>query len=84
MTNCLVMPSTFVEVKDEEVDYLEGAGLLGNIFGTIGAVLGAIGGFIGGVAAALVPEPTGLTKLAAVGCFVGAAGCIAGIAAFWC
>ena len=84
LKNGLVMPSNFIEVKDDEMEYVDGSGLIGNIFGTIGCALGAIGAICCGIASAAVPEPTGLTKLAAVGCFITAAGCISGIVAFWC
>ena len=52
MTKSLVMPSTFVEVKDEEVEYLEGKGSIVLCISaeTIGS---AIGGFVFGAAATI-------------------------------
>lgn len=54
MTNCLVMPSTYVEVKDEEVEeveYEDGGKFLSTLLGAIGGLCGIEAGVLGIVAA---------------------------------
>ena len=51
MTNCLVIPSTYVEVKYEEVEYEDGDKFLSALLGAIGGLCGIAAGVSGIVAA---------------------------------
>ncbi len=74
MTKCLCMPSTYVEVKDDEVEFLSASwGWDWNGFLT---VVGGVCGVIAGIGACVVAAGTGN----ALGVCMGVVGIVGGIA----
>lgn len=79
----LRLPSAYVEVTDNEMEYLDGEGLFGQIWNTVFSAVGGVVAIAGGVVALAVPEPTGATKVGGILAIVGGSLALANIVSIW-